>query len=70
VSVAGQRTRLMGVTKELALRWEETKNHWRDAKGEEFERRYMQELVARMDKTLGVMSKLDELLNKVRNDCE
>jgi hypothetical protein len=70
MSVAGQRTRLMGMTKELALRWEETKNHWRDAKGEEFERRYMQELVARMDKSLGVMSKLDQLLNKIRNDCE
>jgi hypothetical protein len=70
MSVIGQRTRLMGITKELALRWEETKTHWRDAKSEEFERRYLQELVARMDKTIAVMSKLDELLNKVRNDCE
>ena len=70
MSVSGQRTRLMGITKELALRWEETKTHWRDAKSEEFERRYLQELVARMDKTVAVMSKLDELLNKVRNDCE
>jgi hypothetical protein len=70
MSLGGQRTRLMGITKELALHWEETKNHWRDAKCEEFERRYLQELMARMDKTIGVISKLDELLNKVRNDCE
>jgi hypothetical protein len=70
MSVRGQRTRLMAITKELALRWEETKNYWRDAKCDEFERRYMQELMARMEKTVVVMSKLDELLDKVRNDCE
>jgi hypothetical protein len=70
MSLSGHRTRLMGITKELALQWEETKSHWRDVKCEEFERRYLQELVARMDKTVGVIGKLDELLSKARNDCE
>lgn len=70
MSLSGNRTRLMGLTKELALRWEETKNHWRDAKCEEFERRYMLELTARMEKTLGVIGKLDEVLRKARQDCE
>jgi hypothetical protein len=70
MSLSGNRTRLMGLTRELALRWEETKNHWRDAKCEEFERRYMRELTARMEKTLGVIGKLDDVLRKARQDCE
>ena len=52
------------------MRWRETKAYWRDAKGEEFERRYMEELLIRVDKTVTMIEKLDELLAKVRKDCE
>jgi hypothetical protein len=60
----------MSITKELVVKWEMTKEHWRDAKCQEFERRYVQELLARMEKTTGVVAKLDELVRKVRQDCE
>ena len=70
MSLAGNRSRLAAITRELSLRWQETKNYWKDAKSQEFEHRYLVELVARVDKTVTVIEKLDELLNKVRKDCE
>ena len=70
MNLSGSKSRLIAITKELSNRWEDTKNHWRDAKSQEFEQRYMAELFAHVDKTVTVMEKLDELLNKVRHDCE
>ena len=70
MSMAGSKARLVGLTKELSLKWEDTKNYWRDSKAQEFERKYLQELFAGVDKTIGVVEKLDELLKKVQNDCE
>jgi formate-dependent phosphoribosylglycinamide formyltransferase (GAR transformylase) len=70
MSLSGSKNRLVAITKELSNRWDETKNYWRDAKSQEFEQRYMIELFANVDKTITVMDKLNELVTKVRNDCE
>ena len=70
MSLSGSKYRLVAITKELSNRWDETKNYWRDAKAQEFEQRYMLELFANVDKTVTVMDKLNELLTKVKNDCE
>ena len=70
MSLSGSKNRLVAITKELSNRWDETKNYWRDAKSQEFEQRYMTELFANVDKTVTVMDKLNEVVTKVRNDCE
>jgi hypothetical protein len=70
VNLSGSKSRLVGVTKELMLKWDETRVCWRDAKSQEFERRYIQELQVGVDKAVAVIEKLDELLKRVRNDCE
>ena len=70
MSMGGSKGRLSSVTKELLLQWEQTKNHWRDSRSREFEQRYLQELFISVDKTVTVIEKLDELLKKVRSDCE
>ena len=67
---SGIKNRLVSLTKGLATRWDETKNYWKDTKSQEFEQRYMTELFASVDKTVTVLEKLDELLAKVRKDCE
>ena len=61
---------MLGATRELSLKWEQTKDHWRDQKSMEFEHRFLQELFASVDKTVLIVDKLDELLKKVRSDCE
>ena len=67
---SGIKNRLVSLTKGLATRWDETRNYWKDAKSLEFEKSYMTELFANVDKTITVMDKLNELMTKVRNDCE
>ena len=70
MSLSGSRSRLAGVTRELAARWRETRDHWSDAKSQEFERRFLSELWPNVDRALGAMEELDQLLEKVKRDCE
>lgn len=70
MNLSGNKGRMIGLTRDLLLRWGETKNFWRDAKSEEFERRFLAELDANVGRTALIIDKLDELLKKVRSDCE
>jgi hypothetical protein len=70
MSAGGSQGRLVGASKELALKWEQTRNFWRDEKSREFERKYLQDLFMGVDRAVAVIEKLDELLKKVRSDCE
>lgn len=63
-------TRLSGITRELVLAWQQTRDSWTDAKALEFEAKYISELVATVDRTVGVIDQLDKVIQKVRNDCE
>ncbi|HTV61843.1 MAG TPA: hypothetical protein VMH30_04660 [Verrucomicrobiae bacterium] len=70
MSAIGSKSKLLAAAKELSLKWQDTKNYWRDEKSAEFERRYLQELFISVDKAVSVIEKLDELLKKIRSDCE
>jgi hypothetical protein len=62
--------RLAGLTKDLRGEWQHTKSYWKDAKSQEFERRYMEELLASVDRAVTVIEQLDKLITKIRSDCE
>jgi hypothetical protein len=57
-------------TKELMRRWIETRESWRDSKSEEFERRFVREWEAAVDRTMPVFENLEKLVTKIRKDCE
>ena len=63
-------SRLGGITKELRSEWQNTKSYWKDAKCQEFEHRFMEELLASVDRTVTVIEQLDKLVTKIRSDCE
>lgn len=63
-------TRLGALTKELFVQWQQTKQYWNDARSQEFERKYLQELFASVDKSVTVIEQLDELVAKIKKDCE
>ncbi len=65
-----QGARLAAITKELWVQWQQTREYWRDAKSQEFERKYMAELLASVDKTVTVIEQLDKLTQKIKTDCE
>ena len=62
--------RLGAITKELWQQWQQTREYWQDAKSQEFERKYLEELLASVDKTVTVIEQLDKLVMKIRKDCE
>ena len=70
MNLNANRTRLERLTKDLLLEWDLTKSYWKDARSQGFEHRYLRELAAQVDRASAVIGKLDELLTKVRRDCE
>jgi hypothetical protein len=70
MNLNASKSRLASSTRELALQWEQAKNFWRDQKSAEFEKKYLEELFLYSDKAVMVIEKLDEVLKKVRSDCE
>jgi len=70
MNLSGNKSRLSALTKELALQWEQTRNYWKDSKSTEFEHKYIEELLVGVDKAVMVIEKLDELLRRVKKDCE
>ncbi|MDB6030657.1 MAG: hypothetical protein JWM16_995 [Verrucomicrobiales bacterium] len=68
--MSGNAARVTALTRDLSNKWENTKNYWRDAKAQEFERQYIEELLNSVDKAATVMEQLDKLIGKIRHDCE
>ena len=68
--MSGNGSKLMALTRALATQWHQTKTCWQDAKCREFERQYMEELFASVDKAVGVIDQVDKLIAKIRSDCE
>jgi thymidylate synthase len=62
--------RLTALTKELWSQWLQTKHYWNDVKGQEFEQKYLQELVHTVDKTATVIDQLDKVMARIKKDCE
>lgn len=70
MSLNASKSRLAGTTRELLLQWEEAKNYWRDQKSQDFEKKYLDDLFIYADKTVMIIEQLDEILKKVKTDCE
>ncbi len=56
--------------KDLSREWEETSAHWRDVKSLEFQQKYLDDLPDEIARTMGALREIDELLKKIRSDCE
>jgi len=62
--------RLAALTKELLVKWHQTRERWRDGKAREFEERYMLELESAVNSALTNIANLERTLRKLRADCE
>jgi hypothetical protein len=70
MSVSANGKRLSMLTLQLWNQWEQTKEHWKDARSQEFEQKYLEELRAGVDRAAAVIEQLDKLVMKVKRDCE
>jgi hypothetical protein len=70
MSTKGSASNLVQSLKDLSVEWRSTKDHWRDIKSMEFEKKYIEPLPDHVARSLSVMEELDAILRKVRRDCE
>jgi len=63
-------SRLEGITRDLWNQWLSTQEYWQDAKSHEFQQKYLEELLAGVNKAVGVIEQLDKVINKIKRDCE
>jgi hypothetical protein len=61
---------LAAALQNLTIAWQEVRGHWRDAKCAEFEERYLKDLPSRATQAAAIMSEIEKILRKVKNDCE
>lgn len=61
---------LAQAAKILMLDWTRTKEQWRDVKSREFEEQFLANLPHHMARAGAVMEEIDNLLRKVKSDCE
>jgi hypothetical protein len=70
MSLASTGIRLTAITRELRAQWGATKEYWTDARSQKFEQKYIEELMASVDRASTVIESLDKLLTKIKKDCE
>jgi len=70
MSVRASRSQLATLTRDLMNHWEQTKSQWRDTPSQEFAAKYLEPLQIQVAATLTAIEKLDQLITKVRSDCE
>jgi hypothetical protein len=70
MNIAANGKALVSLTKELSLRWDETKVSWQDAKSQEFEHKYLVDLMASVERAVAIFDDLAKVIAKVRNECE
>jgi len=68
--MTASKNRLMGLTKELRAEWEQTRQYWNDAKSREFEKRFLEELMAGVNLAVTNIYALERVISQVRSDCE
>jgi hypothetical protein len=61
---------LLAATRELMLKWNDTKESWQDMKNREFEQKYLNDLLTAADRAGAVFDDLNKLMEKVRSECE
>ena len=70
MSGQGSAGNLALASRTLNLNWEKTKDHWRDSKSSEFEQKYLADLPGQVAAAITAMEELEQLIKKVRTDCE
>ena len=70
MNVAGSASNLNEAYKELLAAWDQTRDHWRDAKAAEFGDKYIESLPVDIAKAITAMGDIDKILKKIRTACE
>ena len=61
---------LSKAAKDLFARWNDVKSIWSDAQSNEFEKTYIAQIEQDVRSALSAMDRMNQVLQKIENDCE
>ena len=61
---------LSRAAKDLFARWNDVKSVWSDAQSQDFEQTYLVQIEQDVRSALGAMDHMNQVLQKIENDCE
>ena len=64
------KARLSKSMKELLMRWNETKSHWRDSSAHAFESRFLTPMDQDSKQAVSAMEQMAQILQQAKRDCE
>ncbi|HVS71531.1 MAG TPA: hypothetical protein VHQ47_09780 [Phycisphaerae bacterium] len=70
MSLVESKAALTQATKELFARWRDVQNVWSDAQSQEFEKVYLLQLEQDVRSAVQALDHMDQVLNRIENDCE
>ena len=70
MSMNSAHSRLKRAEKDLRIRWEHTRQSWRDDAAVEYEKDFLEPLLARARAAHDAMVHLESVLTMLRHDCE
>ena len=69
MSVRAGRTKLLGMMKDLQVKWEQTKSDWNDPMSRELEKTCMEPLERKIRAAAVAMEQMGEVLERARREC-
>ncbi len=70
MSMNSAHNRLKRAERDLIIKWEITRQHWRDEKAREFAEQHLEPLLARAKAAHDALVNLETVLTVLRRDCE
>jgi hypothetical protein len=70
MSVKSSRGSLAKAVRDLHVSWHQTQNYWRDDKAKEFDEKYITPLPDAINSASSIIEELDQILTKIKRDCE
>lgn len=70
MSLVESKGALSKAARDLSARWNDVKGVWADAQSLEFEKRYLFLIEQDVRSALGAMDHMNQVLQKIENDCE
>lgn len=70
MSLVESKAALSQAAKELTARWRDVQNVWSDAQSQEFEKVYLLQLEQDVRSAVQALDHMDQVLNRIENDCE
>jgi hypothetical protein len=70
MNLTGAAANLAQSMKQLRIEWDRVGGYWRDAKRQEFQEKYLEQLPNDVSRAALVIKEIAAVLEKVRKDCE